>query len=107
MFKLQQKPLVWWPVTIKVPVDGGQISEHEIQVQFELLDQDKYDELALKGDSHVVKQITKNWKDIADEHGETLPFNEDNLALLTNKIFVRTGILFGYMSAVSGAPIKN
>jgi hypothetical protein len=107
MFKLQENSLVWWPVTLKVPADGGNITEHEIEVQFDLISQDEFDEIAQQGDITLLKRFVKGWKSIGDKNGQALEFNEENANSLYQIPYIRSSILYGYMNAVSGAPAKN
>ena len=107
MFKLMKKPVVWWPVTIQVPIDGGEVTKHEVQVQYELISESEYKTFAEQGDEALLIRVVKNWKDIADENGEPLVFSKKNLLAMAQVRFARIGLVHGYMSAESGAPIKN
>jgi len=107
MFKLKKSNVVWWPVTIKVPTDGGTVSEHKIQVKFELTTQDNFDELAKQGDITLLKKLVKDWQDINNEDDTPLVFNDENLNVLCQLPYVRSALIMGYMSAASGAPEKN
>jgi hypothetical protein len=107
MFKLQKTNAVWWPVTINVPADGGTVTEHKIQVKFELIPQDEFDSLAQQGDINLLQRFVKDWQDISNENDEPLPFNDENSALLFKVPYLRSAFIYGYMNAVSGAPSKN
>jgi hypothetical protein len=55
MFTIMNNPIVWWPVVINMPIDGGETSKHEVSLQFEILTEDEYDEIALKGEKAILK----------------------------------------------------
>jgi hypothetical protein len=107
MFQLQTELFVWWPVTITVPTDGGTVSEHEIDVQFELIEETEYQAAAQEGDLAVLELIVKDWKGIKTPDNKDLAFSLDNLAALAKKTFVRRAIIFAYLKAEQGAPVKN
>ena len=107
MFKLKKSNVVWWPVTIKVPTDGGTVTEHQIQVKFELMPQDEFDKLAQQGDINLLQRFVKDWQDINDEYGKALPFNDESSKMLFQVPYLRSAFIYGYMNAVSGAPAKN
>lgn len=107
MFKLMQKSAVWWPVSINEPIDGGKVAIHPCEIEFELLPQSEYELLAQDGDITLLERLVQGWRDILDERGEPLAFNEDNIQALLQVPYVRSSFLQGYMQAVSGAAVKN
>jgi len=113
MFKLKKSNIVWWPVTINEPADGGLTTEHKCQIQFELVSQDKFDELAEQGDSILLTTLVKGWRELLDENDGELAFNQENINALLQYPYVRAGFIRAYMGAISGtattdsALIKN
>ncbi|GLX85053.1 hypothetical protein tloyanaT_13050 [Thalassotalea loyana] len=106
MFKLKSENVVLWPVIINEPVDGGKVKKHKCQVRFKLLKQAEFD-LFYTDDRALLKQVIKGWEGLGDESGELLEFNEDNLQALTDIAFVRSSLISGYLSANTGAQVKN
>ena len=107
MFKLKKSNVVWWPVTINEPADGGEVIEHQCQIQFELVNQDKFDELAMQGDIALLNTLVKGWKDILGTNSKDLPFTKKNTEAFFQVPYVRASLITAYMNAVSGAPAKN
>jgi len=107
MFTIMNNPIVWWPVVINVPIDGGKTSSHEVSLQVEILEEDEYNEIALKGEKAILKRVIKSWKHIDDIDGKALKFSGDNLDMLLKKSFVHRSFMIGYLNAAIGAVVKN
>jgi len=107
MFKLLKNNRVYWPVTIHQPADGGTTTQHKCQVEFEIKEQDIFNQLANEGDQTLLTNLVTGWRGIGDENGDEMEYNQENLTALINIPFVRTGLIRGYMEAASGAPAKN
>lgn len=107
MFTVMNNPIIWWPVVINVPIDGGKTSGHEVSLQLEILDEDEYNEIALKGEKAVLKRVIKGWKHIDDIDGKAMKFTPTNLDVLLKKAFVHRSFLIGYVNASVGVVVKN
>lgn len=107
MFTVINNPIVWWPVIISVPVDGGKTSDHEISLQLEILDEDEYNEIAIKGEKAILKHVIKGWKHIDDIDGKAMKFTPENLDVLLKKSFVHRSFMIGYVNAAIGVVVKN
>lgn len=107
MFKLKKSNIVWWPVTINEPADGGLTTEHKCQIQYELLSQDEYDDIAKKGDVALLDRVVKGWQEISGTNDKPLPFTKKNTDAFYQVSFVRSSLIQGYWLADSGAPAKN
>ncbi len=107
MFTLKKSNIVWWPVTINEPTDGGTVTEHKCQIQFELVSQEKFDELAIQGDIVLLNGLVKGWQEILGTNNKDLPFTKKNTDAFFQVPYVRASLINGYMSAASGAPSKN
>jgi hypothetical protein len=107
MFTIMNNPIVWWPVVINMPIDGGETSKHEVSLQFEILTEDEYDEIAVKGEKAILKRVIKAWKHIDDIDKKPLEFTVDNLDMLLKKSFVHRSFMVGYLNAAIGEVVKN
>lgn len=97
MFKLVKERLVWWPVTVAIPADDGDVEEQSFSLKFRVRDVDGNRELLssapamapgetadkpLLSESYAdfVMQLATDWKDVAVEgEKEPLPFCRTNL----------------------------
>lgn len=107
MFTVMKNPIVWWPVVINVPVDGGKTSSHEVSLQFEILEEDEYNKVALQGEKAVLKRVIQSWKHIDDIDGKAMKFTSENLDVLLKKSFVHRSFVVGYLNAAIGEVVKN
>jgi hypothetical protein len=107
MFTIMDNPIVWWPVVINVPINGGETSKHEVSLQFEILTEDEYDEIVVKGETAILKRVIKAWKHIEDIDKKPLEFTVDNVDMLLKKSFVHRSFVIGYLNAAVGAVVKN
>lgn len=99
MFKLVKERLVWWPVTVAVPADDGNVEEQSFSLRFRVRDVDGNRELLASapaigpGDAgekplsesyaDFVLQLATDWKDVESEERSgpdaMLPFCRPNL----------------------------
>ena len=82
MFKIARGNLILWPVTISLPVDGGEMQEIETQVKFKRMPEEDYMALIEQHRSpegeqptdhnqfnlSVLSEIVADWPDLADEN---------------------------------------
>jgi len=103
MFHVTHKPrTVWWPVTFEVPAEeGGGRLEFSVEVRLRLMTRTEMREAlrdSLPGDENTVAALLRtvdpkaaekrdrqladrvlDWRNVADEHGEPLPFSREAL----------------------------
>lgn len=96
MFKLVKERLVWWPVTVAIPADDGDVEEQSFSLKFRVRDVDGNRELLATAPAMTasdagekplsesyadfVMQLATDWKDVAVEgEKELLPFCRTNL----------------------------
>jgi len=111
MFKFANKRRVLWPVTISVPTDdgSGEIKEHTVKVQFELLTRTEakaIQEEPEDGES-VLPDKVKGWEGIADEDGNDIEFSSGTLKALLDVPYIERAFAIGLLQASNGAPAKN
>jgi len=108
MFKLIDDPeLIWWPVVIEQPADGGAVNKHKIECQFLLLDEDAYAEHAVQGDAKFIRHTLRDWKLVADEKGNDIPFSKKALGQLIARGYVQVAIVRAYNEMRLGYVRKN
>ena len=81
-FVITKNRRISWPVTIGVPIDGGEVENQECTAEFEILDQDEYDKLMGNDVLFCQRVVTGFGDDIQGEDGQPLPFTEENKAAL-------------------------
>lgn len=122
-FKMVTKKTFRWPVKIKVPSEKhpGQFDTQTIEVQFRAMGKDDIEGLAkvratLKTDDEIIalddkslRETIVGWKasDIMDEEGNEVTFSEENLEIVLQFAWSRTGFMEAFAQAMSGEPAKG
>lgn len=108
MFKLIDDPeLIWWPVVIEQPIDGGKVQKHKIEIQFLLLDEDAYAAQASNGDLAFIRYVVRDWKHVCDASGNEIDFSEPVLNRLISRGYVQVAIVRAYNEMRLGYVRKN
>ena len=112
MFKLQQSESFSWPVTIKVPIDGGRYASETFDVEFRRLSHSRLQEISeaieqgeLK-DPEFVREVVAGWSGITDDSG-AVPFSVVMLDRLLDVHGVAKAIVLAYREALAGMLRKN
>ena len=112
MFKLQEVYEYDWPVTVRVPVDGGRFRPQKFTARFRMLDQDRAEELVEKGtgavDRALLEEVWIGWgEDVQSEDGEALEYSDETRAKMLQKPFIRIALTKAYYDSISGIKAKN
>jgi acyl-coenzyme A thioesterase PaaI-like protein len=111
MFKLQDHAEYDWPVEIHQPTDGGEKLVAKCTIRFRAASQDDQDAYSDRriSETEFARKIIVGWgKDVADEEGVSLEFNDENRDRLLKVPYVRGSIVMTYLKSVSGlAQAKN
>lgn len=109
MFTLAKERSYFWPVKIKVPIDGGQFADASFDCKFKLLDQARLVEVAMSGigDDAFLREVMVDWKGVQDEQGRELPFSETARDAMIGIPYARDAIVLAYNEAISGSRRKN
>ena len=73
---------IWWPAIVRVAADFGAVEEHEIELQFDLLNQEELKEVRSMPDADAdafLGSRVHDWRNVADEHEAELPFTAEHL----------------------------
>lgn len=112
MFKLQQSESFSWPVTIKVPSDGGRYVAETFDVQFRRLSHSRLKELSEaveSGELHdpeFVREVVVGWDGITSDSGP-VPFSVSAFNQLLEVQGVAKAIVLAYRDALAGMLRKN
>lgn len=109
MFVFTTKRIVKeWPAILKVSGDKGQVTEHEISVDLELIPEDEWIALFRKNPQTAFDRVLLGWHGISDEDGEPMDATPDNRAALYQWQPFSLAIVNAYLRAASGdAARKN
>jgi hypothetical protein len=107
-FVLTKKRIVEWPVSLPMPVDGGDTQEQLCSATFEIIPQDEYNALMQNDIAFLNRVVVDFGSDIQDEGGAPLACTETNKkALFASAGFVRLGFINAYHEASAGIASKN
>lgn len=110
MFKLQKRITgLKWPVTVRVPVDGGKIEEQEFTGVFNILTQDEYQNAlqTAADDAEFISKFMTNWEGLVDDSGKDTKFTIAKLRQACGFPFFRQAVIKAYNEAAQGAAAKN
>lgn len=118
-FVLKQSATYSWPVTLRLPVDGGRYEKQTFDAQFRRLSQSRINEIQdlvrakQRGDDvdltdqSVADEVLAGWAGVQDDDGEEVPFSATVKAELLNIPAVASGIVVAYFESVTGNKAKN
>ena len=89
MFKLAEKRKVKWPVTMRVPQDGGSVQKFTVGVEFEVLKKSEQ-QAAIDANADLLELQVCGWDHrMKDENGADLPFSPEAKASLLELTWAR------------------
>jgi hypothetical protein len=110
MFKVARKRTVKWPVTVSIPQDQGKTTKATFTAEFELLDQQRIDDIVMGRDPEqpdLLAAALIGWEGVADEAGNELPFTPENKRALLEITYVRTAILVAHAQLHRGEAARK
>lgn len=107
MFRLKENDEFKWPVTVKVPVDGGKFQPQPFTALFRPIPAEVLEEInklpILEQDAAQASECLAGWgEDVKGADGEPLEFTEENKARLLGITYVRSAVINAYWDAMSG-----
>ncbi|WP_162906703.1 hypothetical protein [Algihabitans albus] len=111
-FILIAERLVWWPVTVSVPLDGGGVEQQDFEARFALIGDNAYQALvkahgALQVDKPLLRRVLRDWRGVKDSSHEDLPVGDGTRDALIDITCVRLALTKAYLEAERGGPAKN
>ena len=114
MFKIDLSPTFWAPVRFEAPAPTGhQRQVHEFSGQFPRMTVDELEALGQKAagdawpDRQVAAHLLRGWSDVADQHGNALPFTPDNVTAVLNVAGVAAAVVAAFRAAQPRAALGN
>lgn len=113
-----KNPVVRWPVVIPVPTDGGDIVNHEIQMDFEVIPLDELanaapdagldlETAARDATERFMLDVVKGWDGVEDENGDPIQFTDEALKRLFRLPYAQVAIVRAYLDCIQGRKAKN
>jgi hypothetical protein len=121
MFILVEDRKVWWPVAWNAPVDGGKSAEAKFDMQFVLIDTDRYDELETRArdvddltpedlkiqglaerKAELLSPLIADWKGVANPDKTPIEYSVEALARLLRQPRTFRAVLDAYSRCASG-----
>jgi hypothetical protein len=123
-FVLKQSSSYSWPVTIRMPADGGKREKQSFEAEFKRLPQSRIAEIQamaqklvkaaeageqLEGisDVSVADEVLVGWSGILDEDGEEVPYSETNKAILLEVPLMAASLVQAYFASLTDEKRKN
>ena len=101
MFKMAKTKTVSWPVTVKVPQDGGSTVNNEFTAVFDVITQEAMDAVVLaSGD--LLDRVLIGWEGVAREDGEPIAFSSEAKKDLLDITYVRHALFGAYGEVQQG-----
>lgn len=115
MFRIEQDPVFWWPVTVRRPdpAKPGEFAEQKFEAQYRWLSDRDYDALLLECVekqllvSDVVPRVCVGFRHVQQADGSTLESSQNNLGLLLAQQGVARALWDTYRECRDKAAEKN
>lgn len=112
MFKVTQNTEgYFWPVSVKIPQDGGAFRSIDFQIKFKRLTTSQIESKLSDHESgsitekEFVREIVIGWKGVGSDSDPD--FTPENFNALLDCIGVLPAIMNSYRESISGRKIKN
>ena len=124
-FVLKQSDSYTWPVSIKLPANGGKRERQTFDAEFWRLPQSRINEIqeqvqkrikaaergddALEGitDQSIADEILVGWDGIVDGEGEPVPFSKGSKAQLLDVPMLAGALISAYFESLTEQKRKN
>ena len=123
-FVLKQTDSYTWPVSLKMPVDGGKRQKQTFDAEFKRLPQSRIAEIqataqklvkaAEKGetiegisDVSVADEVLIGWSGIVDEDGQEVPYSEGMKAQLLEVPLMAAALIQSFFESLTDQKTKN
>jgi len=124
-FVLKQSASYSWPVSVKLPADGGKFEKQTFDAEFKRLPQARINEIQaevqarikaaennelLEGgitDQSIAAEILVGWSGIVDDEGDEIAFTNANRDQLLDVPTVAAAVILSYFDSIAGNKAKN
>lgn len=124
-FVVTKEKVVLWPVSVRVPVDGGGVTVQTFKAKFSIIDKTRVEELTEEAranldrrsqgvdggetgvDVLVLREAIKDMLELVDEDKQPVAYSDDIRDALIGIPYVRLGLWDAYVAASQGRKTKN
>ena len=124
-FVLKQSDSYTWPVSIKLPANGGKRERQTFDAEFKRLPQSRINEIQLQvqqrmkaaergedtgegiSDQSIADEVLVGWDGIVDGDGEPVPFSKGSKAQLLDVPMMAGAIIEAFFASLVEAKRKN
>lgn len=124
-FVLKQSTSYSWPVSFKLPIDGGKFEKQTFDAEFKRLPQSRINEIQIEvqarikaternesitdaiSDQSIAEELLVGWSGVVDDDGDEVPFSEVNKQLLLAIATVASAVILAYFDSLTGVKTKN
>lgn len=102
---------ITWPVTIRVPLDGGKFNDVEVSIRYKRFTSTEQAALIAecKNTGELLKKVIVGWdaEEFGNPDGSSIEFNEQNLESLIDVDYICRALRYGFFNASAGVLEKN
>ena len=124
-FVLKQSTSYKWPVSVKLPADGGKFEKQTFDAEFKRLPQARINEIQTEvqarikaaersespdggiSDQSIADELLVGWAGVVDADGDEVPFSEATKQQLLDIPTVAAAIIVAYFESLTGTKAKN
>ena len=124
-FVLKQSDSYTWPVSIKLPANGGKRERQTFDAEFKRLPQSRINEIQLQvqqrmkaaergedtgegiSDQSIADEVLVGWDGIVDCDGEPVPFSKGSKAQLLDVPMMAGALISAYFESLTEQKRKN
>jgi len=124
-FVLKQSSSYTWPVSVKLPADGGKFEKQTFDAQFKRLPQGRINEIQVDvqtrikasernetlesgiSDQSIADELLVGWSGVVDGDGDEILFSEELKEQLLDISTVASAIIVAYFDSLTGSKAKN
>jgi hypothetical protein len=124
-FVLKQSTSYKWPVSVKLPADGGKFEKQTFDAEFKRLPQARINEIQADvqvrikaaernesvdgsiSDQSIADELLVGWDGVVDGDGDEVPFSEATKQQLLDIPTVAAAIIVAYFDSLTGTKAKN
>ena len=113
MFKIAASPDYWAKVEVPFRTESGKEQIQKFECKFRRVTQAELEEFMEQGragrlrDAAVLDQVWLDWRGVADESGEDLPFNGSNRERLCQIVPVQACVVKAFFDTIGTARLGN